>query len=143
MLWYTHAVAGATAGALIFKDTNNLILTASICAASALLPDIDLPASKVGGNHKAVSKTINFIFGHRTITHSLMGFGLFVALFSLLVPQKYLEMIAIGYISHLATDMLNPAGIPLFWPVKKRFGIPLIKAGGILEHVLLGSAGAY
>jgi len=137
MLWYTHAIAGATAGALAFKGTDNLVLTAGICAVSALLPDIDLPASKVGGDHRAVSKTINFIFGHRTITHSLLGLGIFMALFNLFIPQKYLQMIAVGYISHLVTDMLNPAGIPIFWPIGKRFSIPLIRTGGVLEHVLL------
>lgn len=137
MLWYTHAIAGAAAGALVFKGSDNLAITAGICAVSALLPDIDLPASKIGGNHKAVSKTINLIFGHRTITHSVLGLGLFMMLFNLFIPQKYLPMIAVGYISHLLTDMLNPSGISLLWPLSKRFRIPIVRTGGILEHVLL------
>lgn len=32
----------------------------------------------------------------------------------------------IGYLSHLLADMLTPSGIPLFWPYRKRFRIPLI-----------------
>jgi len=137
MLWYTHAIVGAAAGTLIFGPDSDPI-TVGICAASALLPDIDLPSSKLGSSCGALSSFTNLIFGHRTITHSLLGLGSFMMLFGLFLPHNYLNLIAVGYISHLVADMLNPAGIPIFWPITKRFSIPFVRTGGILEYLLIG-----
>jgi hypothetical protein len=67
-------------------------------------------------------------FGHRGITHSLLAFGLLVALGELpLFPWHWLHLgllIGWGYASHLVADALTKQGVPLLWPLDRRFGFP-------------------
>jgi inner membrane protein len=44
----------------------------------------------------------------------------------------------IGYLSHILADMLTPAGVPLLWPCRWRFRLPLINSqkGNQLERTL-------
>jgi len=136
MLWQTHIVIGAVAGALTAGENKGMFLAASISAVGALLPDIDTPNSKLGSK-TVVSKGINSIFGHRGAMHSFVG-CMFVLLFlRAIIPEKYLLYVGIGYVSHLFADMLNPIGVPLLWPIKKRFRIPLIKTGSDVERYIL------
>lgn len=53
------------------------------------------------------------------------------------VSMQYLSRyIGAGYISHILADILNPAGVPLLWPIKKRFRVPLIRTGSFAEKML-------
>lgn len=67
-------------------------------------------------------------FGHRGITHSLLALGLTVALGELpFLPWHWLHLgflIGWGYASHLLADALTKQGIPLLWPLDRRFGFP-------------------
>lgn len=36
----------------------------------------------------------------------------------------------VGYLSHLVADMLTTAGIPLLWPIRWRFCIPVLGSKG-------------
>ncbi len=67
-------------------------------------------------------------FGHRGITHSLLALGLLVALGELpLFPWHWLHLgllIGWGYASHLLADALTKQGVPLLWPLDRRFGFP-------------------
>lgn len=44
----------------------------------------------------------------------------------------------VGYLSHIMADMLTSAGVPLLWPCRWRFRLPLINGqkGNQLERVL-------
>lgn len=106
---------------------------------TSLLPDIDHPKSIVGQRLKWISKPIFNIFGHRGFTHSF----LIVIFFWLLAYSKYLVIpydvqqgIIIGYISHLAADILTPAGVPLFWPLRIYIRIPIINSNNKREYIL-------
>ena len=45
-------------------------------------------------------------------------------------------LIATGYLSHLLGDFVTIEGIPLFWPIKKKFGLRLFRTGGIVEGLI-------
>lgn len=111
----------------------------------ALLPDIDNARSTLGHKLGVISKSIQRLAGHRTFFHSLLGLacgtllalGLEQVLSALLVqrgfvfPANYLMSSHIGLIGvfwgcvfHIAADALTEGGVPLFWPLKKRYGFP-------------------
>lgn len=85
-------------------------------------------------------------FGHRGITHSLLALGLLVALGELPVfPWHWLHLgflIGWGYASHLLADALTKQGVPLLWPLDRRFGFPPFRAlrlttGRFMEYALV------
>ena len=62
-------------------------------------------------------------FGHRTITHSLLGILLLATAFSpllLFVPSIW-KWLLIGYATHLLLDTANISGIPLLYPNRLQF----------------------
>ncbi|RVS91461.1 metal-dependent hydrolase [Escherichia coli] len=77
---------------------------------TCLLPDIDHPKSFLGQRLKWISKPIARAFGHRGFTHSLL------AVFALLAP----------------------AGVPLLWPCRWRFRLPILvpQKGNQLERFI-------
>ena len=124
----------------------------------ALLPDMDstageiwqsIPMGKVVGT--VASKAA---FGHRNLTHSLVGLALFGGaswwLLSHLPGYWGLEMawvwraFMIGYVSHLLADGITEEGIPLLWPVQHMYGFPprpfedvRIVTGGWFENLII------
>lgn len=111
---------------------------------TCLLPDIDHPKSTLGQRLKWISQPIARAFGHRGFTHSLLAVLAGVALFQLKVPKEWVipadvfQGLVLGYLSHIAADMLTPAGVPLLWPCRWRFRLPLLnsKKGNQLERAL-------
>ncbi|HID7483750.1 TPA: metal-dependent hydrolase [Morganella morganii] len=104
--------------------------------AGALLPDIDHPKSMLGQWVRFISVPVSRLCGHRGFTHSLLAILTGVILFrtqlpvSWSVPADFYQAVIVGYLSHLAGDMLTTAGIPLLWPVRWRFCIPLLGSSG-------------
>ncbi|PKH26496.1 metal-dependent hydrolase [Enterobacterales bacterium CwR94] len=111
---------------------------------TCLLPDIDHPKSVLGQRLKWLSKPIARAFGHRGFTHSLLAVmaGLFLLKVKLpadtWIPPDALQGMVIGYLSHIIADMLTPAGVPLLWPCRWRFCLPILHSqkGNQLERVL-------
>lgn len=101
---------------------------------TCLLPDIDHPKSLLGQRLKWLSIPITKVFGHRGITHSFLGIvggSIFLSsnLLSqiiILIPVDFIHAMIVGYISHVVADMLTPLGIPLLWPYRRRFCIPIL-----------------
>jgi inner membrane protein len=131
MRWPTHFVAGLAAGLLVTTEPAALIVS----GVSALIPDIDIPTSKVGRASPVVSTIVNIAFGHRGLFHSLLATGLAYLLVLKLFPA-YSIYFLVGYLSHLMLDCLTPAGVPLLWPIPFRFRVPIIKTGSVLEIIL-------
>ncbi|MCV2526163.1 MAG: metal-dependent hydrolase [Candidatus Lightella neohaematopini] len=108
--------------------------------ATCLLPDIDHPKSFIGKRFKWLSIPIYKLFGHRSLTHSLLLIiimMIYISISKINVPIDVIYAMVIGYISHIIADMLTPAGIPLFWPYSKKFSIPIIKKSNIrLERLI-------
>ncbi|HGJ5856521.1 metal-dependent hydrolase [Arsenophonus nasoniae] len=101
---------------------------------TCLLPDIDHPKSFLGQRLKWLSMPIAKVFGHRGITHSflaIVGCSIFLSsdLLSRIIipiPVDFVHAMVVGYISHVVADMLTPAGIPLLWPYRRRFCMPIL-----------------
>jgi inner membrane protein len=92
----------------------------------ALLPDVDTPTSLIGKLCLPLARLLERRFGHRTVTHSLLGLALFagpVAPLVLITPQWPLAF-GLGYLSHLLIDCANKSGTPLFYPSPLRAVLP-------------------
>ncbi len=106
----------------------------------SLAPDIDHPKSTLGSRLKPISVPISLVFGHRGITHSLFAVAGCAWLFSESgVHAAYSAPFLVGYLTHLAGDLLSPAGLPLLYPLKRRrtFALPIIKTGGFSEQLVV------
>ncbi|MGO5115353.1 metal-dependent hydrolase [Candidatus Avoscillospira sp. LCP25S3_F1] len=118
----THVTAGLTAALL----TPNLSIPAmAALTLGSILPDIDHRDSLVGRHVPILPRLLK----HRGVTHSL--------LFAVLCYGLYPPLGA-GVLLHLLLDVLNPAGVALLWPWKKRLSTPVvtIASGGVLDGVL-------
>jgi inner membrane protein len=91
---------------------------AAAVAVASVLPDVDTPTSAVGRLLPALSTRLERTYGHRTVTHSLLGMA---ALALVAVPllafgrDLYLCFVA-GYVSHPLLDTMTVTGVPLFHP---------------------------
>ena len=124
----THAAVGA---AVAMQVTDSIPLTGVIVIGS-LLPDIDKGNSLLGRYNP-----LSFVIPHRTITHCLLflRLGYLISLY-----------LSIGILTHYILDMLNPDGIPLFWPVPFDMHIPVIgrlTSGGTVDWIILISTVGY
>ncbi len=111
---------------------------------TALLPDIDHPKSVLGQRLKWLSSPIARLFGHRGFTHSLLAIAAGILFIQTRLPpdwpiptDAYHAMI-VGYLSHILADMLTPSGVPLLWPCRWRFRLPILNSqkGNQLERFL-------
>ena len=57
---------------------------------------------------------------------------------SWIIPADALQGLVLGYLSHILADMLTPAGVPLLWPCRWRFRLPILapRKGNQLERAL-------
>src|SRR5579872_1829377 len=121
-----------------------------------LTPDIDQPTAALW--HKLPGGTLYsrvvtpFLGGHRFISHSLIGIGLFglIAHFILqLMSHSLLTNMdivwwsfMIGYVSHLIMDTFTREGVPWLFPIPWKIGIPplaflRIQTGGFFEQFVI------
>ncbi|WP_448204276.1 metal-dependent hydrolase [Azospirillum sp. sgz302134] len=112
----------------------------------SLAPDIDHPKSTLGQWVKPLSLLISGVFGHRGITHSTLAIA--ACLWALREYSAYSHLIIpflVGYLTHLAGDLLTPAGLPLLWPIKRRrnFALPILKTGGFSEQLAVTLLGGW
>lgn len=110
----------------------------------AIIPDIDHPKSVIGRIFYFISAPLERRYGHRTITHSLVGWVVSTIIFALLVliviwilgfisdfgfwisdlAPRWIAAFSISYFSHLILDMFNRRGSQMFWPDPGRDVIP-------------------
>jgi inner membrane protein len=113
-----------------------------LAVAGSLLPDIDHPKSWVGRRTRPLSTAIASALGHRGITHSAIAVAGLVAL---LLHAGYrrgaVNALAVGYLSHLAADMLTPQGLRLLWPLRGTWGLPLCRTGSSMEGIVVLALG--
>jgi inner membrane protein len=143
MLFVTHLLFASTIY-LILAQT--LPLTFSIQAlllvlVGSVIPDIDHTRSKVGKRLWLLSYSLQFLFRHRGIVHSLVGLLLFTGLlYGLLelTPQPALQYslwFGAGYLIHLLSDGLTKSGIHLIPGILSIKGN--IQTGGFIEKVFM------
>ncbi|MDJ0389837.1 metal-dependent hydrolase [Roseomonas sp. E05] len=107
----------------------------------ALLPDVDHPKSWVGKRLRPVSIVFATLLGHRGVTHSLLAVvGCGVLLLSQNVPMAITAPLVVGYLSHLAADLLTPGGLRLAWPLRGTYSLPLCRTGSPFEPLVVALA---
>lgn len=140
----SHMLVGTTLYIGFVTVTGRPVSITELVAATvaSLLPDIDHPKSAFGRVVPFISLPLAAVFGHRGITHSLLAAAA-VGLVGLAYADEsaLATAIVIGYLSHLLADGLSNSGVPLMWPSKRKFALPLVKTGGFLEYLLMVSLG--
>ena len=104
----------------------------------SLLPDVDHPKSWLGKRLRPLSSTIAATLGHRGVTHSAIA--VIACAWGLTrggAPRWVVDPLAIGYLSHLAADMLTPGGLRLAWPLRRTWALPLCKSGSPFEPLVV------
>ena len=112
--------------------------TVALTTIGSLLPDIDHPSSWVGRRLPVISRPLAAMIGHRGVTHSVVA--VLVCLFFLRwegFSRTVIDPLVIGYLSHLAADLLTSSGLRLAWPSRKRQAIPLCRTGSFGETVIV------
>jgi len=148
MLAGTHA-AFSTAlylgGAAVFEYPTEPV-SWGLAILFSFMPDIDIPTSRVGRPLFFISVPLEKRFGHRTITHSLIGVAILAALASPLyfIQPLWFWSILGGYWSHIQIDMANIRGVDLFWPSPIRVVMPgkikfRLEVGSKAEMIVLCS----
>lgn len=119
----------------------------------SLLPDADSDESEIRqitgtARHDGclgwlVSKLMP---GHRGITHSA-GVMILLAVAVGVTGNGFVQAFAVGYVMHIAADMLTHSGVPIFWPLKLRFGLLpkqlRFSTGSLSEFILVALASGW
>lgn len=151
MKYLTHVLGGVALTSAACLAAPSLLGPATPTAVAvgvvgSLLPDIDHPQSTIANLSlfsKVLSKSMSLATGHRGLCHSLV----FIAVTSILFHRFALTLhesltayctiwLALGMLSHLLLDMLNPSGVKLFWPVGKKRHIIGMKTGSTGERIV-------
>lgn len=112
----------------------------ALATGGALLPDIDHPRSWVGRRTSVISRPLAALIGHRGFTHSFAAVvACGMALHWQGVGRTAVDPVVVGYLSHLGADLLTPSGLPLAWPLRRRFAIPLCTTGSPAELVVVAA----
>lgn len=154
----THKIGGVCSGliasTLLFSNNFGVegLLSSTLIVSGAtigsLAPDVDHPESKVGRKFilKPISIFINKVFGHRTITHSvvmsifmtiiLLSSTLLFTGISNFIYSNIIIGFCVGWFSHLLLDLLTVKGIPVFYPfIKKKYNLLRFKTNKDEEFV--------
>ncbi len=126
MLLPTHLVGGQVfflSGCLVVGQAPSPGEALVALLASAL-PDLDQCSGLVGRMLPAVSSALEYRFGHRTLTHSLLVQVLVATAGSLFLPLGYGLALSCGLVSHAFLDGLTPAGVAWLWPSPVRCVLP-------------------
>ena len=126
----THILGGILGGItysyLCGMDTAAAyVVPVIVSGASALIPDIDCPESKLGRKIRIISKPINKLFGHRGLMHAPLFYILIHAILIVMLlgdagALAIANLSFVGIYSHLILDSFNPGGIPWFYPITKK-----------------------
>jgi inner membrane protein len=128
MMGPTHLATGVLVSAAITTNPMGIL----VGAIASLLPDIDEPTSMIS-RRVPILPSIFAMFGHRKITHSLLGLFLF-SLVVFFIAKEYLLVFMAAYLSHLILDSLTPMGVPWGYPiVPKHFSYGMGLSGGVIE----------
>ena len=130
----THALVPAAIAATLFNADPVLTLTAAI---AGLAPDIDEPWSVVGMRFWFLAWWMKYVFGHRTVSHSLlMVVTMAIVGFLFLMPATMVVAVSIGLASHLILDAMS-GGIQLWWPKKDWWVLGRYPVYGAVDRMLL------
>jgi inner membrane protein len=144
MLAGSHVVLGLSTWAWVAPHLGLPTLdpmALALAVAGSLLPDLDHPRSWVGQRLRPISRTLAAALGHRGATHSLLAVsGAALLLHAHGVSRTVSDPLVTGYLSHLAADLLTPAGLRLAWPLRGSIAVPLCRTGSLTEMLIVAAA---
>lgn len=133
MMGRNHATSGVLTGALVawaaHLDPGQATAFIAVTSVASLLPDFDHPSAMLprvlGIPGQLVATFINRVFGHRTLTHSVLGVGVLGAAlaFTPRLPTHCYWAVILGCVTHIVGDMLTVSGVPVFWPIRRVFRV--------------------
>ena len=138
MMFKTHLAFGILASLFFVKSFSFKypILFFVIVCLSAILPDIDIPTSKVGKKTKPFSTIFNLIFGHRKLFHSLL-FALFIFVFLITAFENWIgAAFLLGYSVHIIIDSLTRMGVQPFYPISSFRIRGILRTNGTMDYLL-------
>jgi inner membrane protein len=122
----THLIFAFLLFSLLFNKVEINIGLAGIIAFGTLFPDFDLRPRK----------------WHRKSLHNVWILMLSCGVIYYFLSPLYVSFFAVGFVSHIIMDMLNPTGVWLGWPIsRKSFRISrkfTIPTGSSAEYLLMG-----
>jgi inner membrane protein len=82
---------------------------------------------------------ISAVFGHRTLTHSVLGVGVLSAGMAFIphLPEFCYWAVILGCVTHIVGDMLTVSGVPVFWPAQRCYRIGRMRTGGDFENLFM------
>jgi len=123
--YFEHIIIGILTGyglhyfLLEFKLLEMILFYLFIIIGS-LLPDIDTPKSYLGHKFKLLSSFIFEVFGHRTVTHSILLMTMIFFIVSLIWGLNTIIVgLTIGSVMHVLGDMLT-GKVACLYPVNKK-----------------------
>lgn len=154
------AFASLVTVAALYPPEQINIATATACVVGniigATLPDIDQSTNRLWDflpGRDYIGKLLKPLFlGHRNLTHSFLGVFITYKVLETILPgilnPAYVQSdlvfaaIMIGYVSHLIGDAITKEGLPLFFPIDWRIGVPPIKSlrittGKFIENIII------
>jgi len=126
MLLPTHLVGGQVffLGGCIALGHAPAPPEALVAVLGSALPDLDKRSGLVGRLVPPVSSWLEYRFGHRTLTHSLVVQTGVTLLAWWWLPGGFGLALCLGLISHAFLDGLTPAGVAWLWPSPVRCVLP-------------------
>jgi inner membrane protein len=142
-----HAATGVLAGSgvawLAQLDPGQAAAFIGITTACSLLPDFDHPNAigprAFGWPGRTLAWLIGTLFGHRGLTHSVLGVGVLGAGLAFIphLPAFCYWAVILGCVTHILGDMLTVSGVPLFWPFGRCFRVGVMRTGHYFETEIL------
>jgi inner membrane protein len=89
---------------------------------------------------RPLSTILAKVLGHRGATHSLLAVaGCGWLLCGNGTPGVFVAPVLVGYLSHLAGDLLTPRGLRLAWPLKGTWALPICRSGSPFEPLVVAA----
>ncbi|MFB7304607.1 MULTISPECIES: metal-dependent hydrolase [Bacillati] len=151
MQYRTHFVTSLSVTLPIMTSTDTLSIGSVLAVGlGAVFPDIDEPHSWIGCRTRGISDFLNKVFGHRGITHSLMGILIVFLTIALMVGLSPFKAsiglyFILGYILHIVGDSFSKSGVKWLVPFSEKsfqsgMGVVWYRTGSKIENLIfLGS----
>lgn len=147
MMGANHFASGLITGSLVSWAADlppgKAVVFIGLTSACALLPDFDHPDATLprmfAWPGRALAAIIRGIFGHRTLTHSLLGMSLLAAGMAFVpgLPLFAFWAVLLGCLTHILGDMLTVSGVRLWWPHKATWRIGRMRTDGHFEQLIM------
>jgi inner membrane protein len=147
MMGRNHVATGVLTGSgvawLAQMNPGQAAAFIGITSACALLPDFDHPNAigprYLGWPGRVLAWAIHMMFGHRGLTHSVLGVAVLSAGMAFIphLPAFCYWAVILGCATHIAGDMCTVSGVPLFWPLDRSFRVGVMRTGHFFETEIL------